>query len=282
MSGTQAARGIGATALTMKFEMNNQSCRLRLSAAVVRVVCCLLIFVACAASARAQATGGRVPGTAANEAADETAAQTSGASTVDEGYVLRRNDDEFGVWGGGSFTARGFISALDANERAGRRFGIVGLRYGRVLGVRGGVAYEYTIDVIPVAVATNTEVLGREISVTLPNGTSLSGREVERGSVYGVGFNPIGLKFNFGARRRIKPFAAASAGFIHFREPVPVVDTTRTPFTFDFGGGVQFFTRGRQSLSVGYKFHHISNANTSRVNPGLDSNIVYAGYSFWK
>lgn len=252
-----------------------------LSAAMVRVVCCLLIVAAGAASARAQAAGERVSDTAAEEAAGETAAQTSGANTLDEGYVLRRNDDEFGVWGGGSFTARGFISALDAEERAGRRFGIVGLRYGRVLGVRGGVAYEYTIDVIPVAIATNTEVLGREISVTLPNGNSLPGREVKRDSVYGVGFNPIGLKFNFGARR-VKPFAAASAGFIHFREPVPVFDTTRTPFTFDFGGGVQFFTRGRQSLSIGYKFHHISNANTSRVNPGLDSNIIYAGYSFWK
>lgn len=236
-------------------------------AAMMRAFCAAVIVTVGAFSVRSQ---------------ERDAGVSDAVGSAAEKYELRRNDNEFGVWGGGSFSAGGFITALDEEQRAGRRLGIVGVRYGRVLGVKGGVAYEYTIDVLPVVVATNTEVLGRERSFTLPDGRVVSGREVGRGSVYGFGFLPIGLKFNFGARRRVKPFAGGSAGFIRFREPVPVFDTTRTPFAFDFGGGVQIFSGGRQSLTVGYKFHHISNANTSPVNPGLDSNIIYAGYSFWK
>jgi len=53
-----------------------------------------------------------------------------------------------------------------------------------------------------------------------------------------------------------------------------------TNFTFSWGGGVQIFTSESRSVTIGYRFHHISNANASAINPGIDSNFIYAGYSF--
>jgi hypothetical protein len=35
-------------------------------------------------------------------------------------------------------------------------------------------------------------------------------------------------------------------------------------------------------ISLGYKFLHISNGFTSPVNPGVDNNVFYAGFSFLK
>jgi opacity protein-like surface antigen len=54
-------------------------------------------------------------------------------------------------------------------------------------------------------------------------------------------------------------------------------------FGVGWGAGVQIWHRENQSVSIGYKFHHISNANSADRNPGADSNLLYAGYSWsWK
>jgi hypothetical protein len=42
---------------------------------------------------------------------------------------------------------------------------------------------------------------------------------------------------------------------------------------------VQFFTASRRSFTIGYKYHHLSNAETGTINPGIDSNIIYLGFS---
>jgi hypothetical protein len=44
---------------------------------------------------------------------------------------------------------------------------------------------------------------------------------------------------------------------------------------------VQWFATPATAVTVGYRYHHISNAGTHRRNPGLDSNVIYAGFSFF-
>ena len=39
---------------------------------------------------------------------------------------------------------------------------------------------------------------------------------------------------------------------------------------------------GWRAISPGYKFLHISNGFTSAVNPGVDNNVFYAGFSILK
>jgi hypothetical protein len=106
---------------------------------------------------------------------------------------------------------------------------------------------------------------------------------VRRGksSFYGAGLSPLGLKINFGQQSWIKPFIAASVGFLYFEEDVPVPRSSRFNFTPEAGLGVQFFLTPKNALTLGYKLHHMSNAYTSRSNPGMDSHVIYAGFSFF-
>ena len=53
-------------------------------------------------------------------------------------------------------------------------------------------------------------------------------------------------------------------------------------FTFDFGGGIQLFTKNHNAVTLGYKYDHISNAYRGQINPGFDSNVFYVGFSFFK
>ncbi|MGO9642294.1 MAG: acyloxyacyl hydrolase [Candidatus Acidiferrales bacterium] len=108
-----------------------------------------------------------------------------------------------------------------------------------------------------------------------------SGRE----AVYGGGVSPIGWKANFFRSRRLQPFGAISVGLVSSVRPVPldVPGGTRLNFTFDFQAGFQLFEAARShSWTIGYKLEHISNAYRSNVNPGVDANLIFVGYSFYR
>jgi opacity protein-like surface antigen len=55
---------------------------------------------------------------------------------------------------------------------------------------------------------------------------------------------------------------------------------TQFNFTAQLGAGVQPFTSKHRSIDFGYKYHRISNANLGRINPGMDSHVVFVGVSF--
>jgi hypothetical protein len=174
------------------------------------------------------------------------------------GYALAKGTNEFGLWAGGSpDSSRIFGDTED------RKLVLFALRYGRVLAAWESVSLEYTLDIFPAAVVFEPD-------------------RVRRGSstIYGAGLSPLGLKINFG-QSWIQPFVAASVGFLYFEDDIPVPDSSRFNFTPEFGLGVQFFLAPKQALTLGYKLHHISNANTGRSNPGMDSHVIYVGFSFF-
>jgi opacity protein-like surface antigen len=81
----------------------------------------------------------------------------------------------------------------------------------------------------------------------------------------------------------LQPYINGTAGVLYFTEQVPVSGSSQFNFGVGWGAGVQIWHRENQSVSIGYKFHHISNANSANRNPGVDSNLLYAGYSWsWK
>jgi hypothetical protein len=101
-------------------------------------------------------------------------------------------------------------------------------------------------------------------------------------AVYGFGVAPLGFTFEFARRRRVYPFAETIEGLIASTEPIPELgpNATGLNFLFDLGGGIRIRVRERQALSLGYRFLHVSNADTTNFNPGLDNNVFYVGYSF--
>lgn len=189
----------------------------------------------------------------------------------EDSYSLEKGMNEFGLWGGGSFHAPTLIGTTEDSK-----FFTVGLRYGRVFATSKRVAYEYTIDAVPLAVVSVPRFIVRQTEPGL-----FTVRKIHR-RIYGAGISPIGFKANFRRQSRVQPFAGISGGFLYFREPVPVREATQFNFTFDFGGGVQILTRSRRAFTLGYKYQHISNANRNPVNPGLDANVFYAGFSIFK
>ena len=201
-------------------------------------------------------------------------AQTNPNQSTDEPELnegIEKGWNEFGIWGGGSFHAPTLIGKTPE-----ARLGHLGLRYGRVLAASKNVAFEYTIDVIPVAVLS----LNRFTAVPVSPGV-FSIQET-RESVYGAGAAPIGLKLNFRRQKRVQPFAAATGGFLYFSEQVPVAGASQFNFTYDFSGGIQIVNSNRRSLTIGYKYHHISNGYTATFNPGVDVQMIYAGFSLFK
>jgi opacity protein-like surface antigen len=180
-------------------------------------------------------------------------------TTAVAGYALAKGTNEFGVWAGGSpDSSRIFGNTED------RKLVLFALRYGRVLAAWDWVSLEYTLDIFPAAVVFEPD-------------------RVRRGSstIYGAGLSPLGFKINFAQQSWIQPFVAASVGFLYFEDDIPVPDSSRFNFTPEIGLGVQFFLAPKRALTLGYKLHHMSNAHTSGSNPGMDSHVIYVGFSFF-
>ena len=203
---------------------------------------------------------------AINESSSSTA--ESGAPSTSEGIQKRWN--EFGIWGGISFDSPTLIG-----KTPNSRFGNFGLRYGRVLAASKAVAFEWTIDAVPLAILSNNRF------TAVPSGSGFVVTQTRK-SVYGWGVSPIGLKFNFRRNRRVQPFGQATGGFLYFKEQVPLAGAARFNFTFDFSGGVQIVNSNRRSFTIGYKYQHISNANRATFNPGVDVQMIFAAFSVFK
>jgi len=199
----------------------------------------------------------------------QTADSSSKSQSNSEGIQKRWN--EWGIWGGMSFNSTTLIG-----KTPDARFGNIGLRYGRVLKTSKTVAFEWTIDLVPVAALSNPRP---EVTSSGPGFTVTS---LVRQSVYGFGAAPIGWKFNFRRNRRVQPFGQATGGFLYFSRQAPVDDSSRFNFTFDFSGGVQIVNSNRRSFTIGYKYQHISNGFTGTFNPGVDVQMIFAGFSIFR
>src|SRR5678815_4354245 len=196
------------------------------------------------------------------------------AQGTDNPYQLKRGDNEFGFWGGMSPKASTIFGGLHDDEAEDRKFFIAALRYGRTLAANNTAALQYTLDVVPLAVATGT-IVSR---TTSPAGIDTFRRE----TAYGAGFTPLGLQLDFANGSKVHPFAHVNGGFLYFNKSVPIEDAGRFVWVGEAGGGLRIFTSERRAVSVGVRFHHISNGDRQGSNRGLNQFVVYAGFSVFK
>lgn len=92
---------------------------------------------------------------------------------------------------------------------------------------------------------------------------------------YGVGINPIVLKWNFQARRHIVPYFELGGGPLLTDQRVPP-GISRINFTPGGGAGLQFL-RGRCHWSAELRFLHVSDAGITTPNPGINSLQIRLG-----
>jgi hypothetical protein len=100
-----------------------------------------------------------------------------------------------------------------------------------------------------------------------------------RQRAYGSGLSPEGFQLDLLPRRRVQPFFSHDGGFIYFSQRVLSPEGSRFMYTVDLGAGVNIFRKGRQAVTIGYRYQHLSNANISAHNPGTDTNTFYVGVS---
>jgi hypothetical protein len=172
----------------------------------------------------------------------------------------RARNNEFAVWFGGQF-APGHAFSEETN---GRLYQIEG-RYTRLLFARRLIAVRYVAEVVP------WTLVGDPHS---PNGRLAYAQ--------GAGGSPIGAQVNFLHYRHVQPFITSGGGFLYFDRRM-FGTAQQFNFTAQFGGGLQLLSRSRHAaLDVGYKYHHISNANLDRTNPGMASHMLLVGVSFYR
>ncbi len=103
-----------------------------------------------------------------------------------------------------------------------------------------------------------------------------------RKRTYGSGVSPVGFRTSFAPGSRVQPFLSTDGGFIYFDDRVLSPQGSQFMYTIDFGGGVTIYRKQRQSISFGYRYQHLSNANISLHNPGTDANTFYFAVSRYR
>lgn len=90
------------------------------------------------------------------------------------------------------------------------------------------------------------------------------------------------LKYNFLSFGRWMPFWDGGAGML-WTDLAPRIPEQSTPFNFivQTGPGVQYFLTQRVTMTMGVRFHHISNAGIGKRNIGLNAWLFHFGFSYF-
>ncbi|PAU95500.1 hypothetical protein CK503_00090 [Aliifodinibius salipaludis] len=132
------------------------------------------------------------------------------------------------------------------------------------------------------ATYNSTHLLEYTAEVNLAANYTLSNTARYRaGSYSGFGITPLGFQFNFNQHNIVQPFLKSSTGFMYFKKPFPDNRGVQFNFTLELGTGVEIMVLDNISLSLGYKYHHMSNGQLGKINPGIDSNIFFTGVTIF-
>lgn len=182
---------------------------------------------------------------------------------VPQGTTTWAGNSELRVVGGYSPFSTHLIGVTD-----NRKLAYSALEYEFPLTHLGGMNISYYGGVVPF------------IAVHKPAET-VNGTPFPSALNWGGGVEPIGFSFKFRNTSKLQPYLETAGGVLYFNDQVPIADSSQFNFMFHFGGGLALYRSGTHFLSVGYRYHHISNANLGHFNPGIDSNIFYIAAPLW-
>jgi opacity protein-like surface antigen len=192
-----------------------------------------------------------------------------------ETYGTQRR--EFSTWTSFSVGGNGHIFGFAQN----RSLYLTGIRYGWTIAhwnKLGGMNLRYAPEIIPTAYLRDRVVNGQPVALDQFAFPAVPADEY----VYGGGVNPVGLQMNFRRGKRIQPLWEFEGGFLYFTRPVLTFDGSQFQFAVATGPGAQFYINPRTALTVGYRYHHMSNANISGHNPGTDTQQIYFSFSLFR
>ena len=95
-----------------------------------------------------------------------------------------------------------------------------------------------------------------------------------------VGVNVLG-SWKFTGAERITPYFFVGGGLLYVDLGLPTMGT-RLNGTYQSGGGIQHFVTKDLAVMGEYRYHHISNLNTSSLNEPLNSSKFLIGISYFR
>jgi lipid A 3-O-deacylase len=102
-------------------------------------------------------------------------------------------------------------------------------------------------------------------------------------NVYGVGANPLVLKWNFTSGKKVVPYLLAQGGMLWTTDYIPRGNTSKINFIEGPGVGLNYFLRPGRSVNIDLRATHLSNASLGEHNPGVNSSLqISLGYNWWK
>jgi hypothetical protein len=157
---------------------------------------------------------------------------------------------EVQVWAGGGHSVSGGRGNTGAFN-AGLRYGwiLTGLHLPSLLRGR----FEYVVDAVPAFL------------VFQPTNTA-----------FGVGFDPLGLKWNFERHGRFSPYLELCGGTVFTNHSVPT-GTNTVNFTDQAALGMHILG-AKHNVSLELRYMHISNAGLATPNPGINTVQVRLGF----
>lgn len=157
--------------------------------------------------------------------------------------------NEVEIWAGGGHSVPGGTANTGAFN--------AGLRYGWILTgphlpsfLRG--RFEYALDAVPF------------FFIFQPANTA-----------YGVGFDPLGLKWNFVRHRNLSPYLELTGGVIFTDHNIPT--GTNTVNFMDQAAFGTHILGAKYNWSLELRYMHISNAGLANLNPGINTVQVRLG-----
>jgi len=92
--------------------------------------------------------------------------------------------------------------------------------------------------------------------------------------IYGYGISPLGYQVIY-QPNKFKLYGSLTSGLMLMSGTFPTDKGRRVNYSFDITMGIKKEIQENTFLSLGYRFHHISNAQTGSQNPGIDSNFLF-------
>jgi lipid A 3-O-deacylase len=128
--------------------------------------------------------------------------------------------------------------------------------------------------------------LGTVVSGELGRGHFLGRLQALVEPLYARYFRPFGataaggsllLKYNFVTFGRWVPYLDGGAGMLWSDLPPALKYGSPVNFVLQVGPGLQYFVSPNYALTLGVRFHHISNAGIGDRNVGLNGILAYIG-----
>ena len=103
--------------------------------------------------------------------------------------------------------------------------------------------------------------------------------QIRPGNIYGVGFEPIVLRWNSSVHTSSRtPYIELAGGGLLTNTNFPTGNTSNFNFTARVGAGIQILERPHGAMDIGCRWFHVSNANLGMRNPEFNGVQVVVGY----